>query len=254
MPGHWATRLGGAVAVVLLSQAATADVIELRADYWCPFNCDPDSDRPGYMVEIMAEALAMHGHRINYQTTGWARSLEMARTGEINGVIGTDVDESPDFIFGPPTGRYQESAAFRIGEGQPFDTREAIEGLRVGGILGYDYIEAINEYIAEHTGDIAHVQLMTGDKGLERNLKKLLANRIDLVPEERSVLLYTLDVMGLRDQVEIVPDPEITDLYIGFSPALEISHHYAQDLRDGVARMRENGRYAEILARYGLTE
>lgn len=254
MSGHWVARLGGAAAVAIAAQVSMADVIELRADYWCPFNCEPGSDRPGFVVEIVTEAMGLHGHDVNYQTLGWARSLELARTGAIHGVIGTDAYESPDFVFGPPTGRYQSSAAFRVGDGRPFDTREAIDGLRVGGIQGYDYIEAINDYITEFAGDRSRVQMMTGDNALERNLKKLLAGRIDLVPEERSVLLYNLQTMGLRDQIEIVVDAEVTDLFIGFSPALEISAHYAEDLEKGVKQMHANGRYAEILARYGLTE
>ena len=40
----------GLVLLGLVATASTptgADVISLRADEWCPYNCAPDSDKPG---------------------------------------------------------------------------------------------------------------------------------------------------------------------------------------------------------------
>ena len=54
------------LAVSLLCSAAKADVIDLRADEWCPFNCEAGSENPGFMVEIAREALALYGHDVGY--------------------------------------------------------------------------------------------------------------------------------------------------------------------------------------------
>jgi polar amino acid transport system substrate-binding protein len=242
------------VTVILGGSATLADTIELRADHWCPFNCTPGSDRPGFMVEIATEALALYGHEVNYETLNWARSLEFAENGRIDGVIGTDEDESPDFVFGPAMGTYQESAAFRPNETTDITDIDALSGLRVGGIMDYDYGDVVAQYVEENGDSRAMVQMLSGDNALEQNLQKLLAGRIDLVPEESSVLSYTLANLGITDQVEIVTDPEVYDLYIAFSPALESSEMYASQLTEGVERLRATGRINEILARYGLSE
>ena len=233
------------------AMSANAATIELRADAWCPFNCEPGSEQPGFMVEIAQEALALYGHKVNYETMNWARSLEYARNGRIDGVIGTDDGESPDFIFGTPIGTYREAAAFRPGEGSSLDDAEGLIGLRVGGITGYEYSDFVAEYVEENA-DTGLVQLLSGDTALEQNLRKLLAGRVDLVPDERSVLAYTLASMNIATEVEIVLAEQVEDLFIGFSPARESSTLYARQLSEGIAQLQASGRIAEIMSRYGL--
>ena len=236
-----------------LVQGATADVINLRADQWCPFNCDPDSERPGYMVEIAQEALALYGHEVSYKTMSWSRSLDLVRSGGIDGVIGTDQSESPTLVFGTSIAQYQEAAAFRVGETRPIESEVSLEGLRLGGIQDYDYSEFLLEYIENNSSDPTRIQLLTGDNALERNLRKLQANRIDLLLEERSVLAYSVSRMQLEAQLELSFVGDMSELYIAFSPALETSTTYAQQLSEGYQRLQESGRVAEILAKYGLT-
>ncbi|WP_197431070.1 substrate-binding periplasmic protein [Aliiruegeria sabulilitoris] len=233
---------------------AQADTIELRGDQWCPFNCQPGSERPGFMVEIAREALALYGHTVNYEIMNWARSLEYVHSGRINGVIGTDKDESPDLVFGPPIGTYQEAVAFRAGEARQIDSTETIEGQRVGAIKGYEYISVIADYMDQNSSSSELVQTLSGDTALEQNLRKLLARRVDLVPEERSVLAYTLSTLSITSDVEIALDPEISDLFIAFSPELENSETYATQLASGLEQLRASGRVAEIMSLYGLSE
>lgn len=233
---------------------ARADVIQLRADRWCPFNCTPGSPAPGFMVELVSEALAPFGHKVHYANLGWSRSLAQVHNGEINGVIGTDPDEASDLIFSPPLGQYQEALAFRRGETLTVTTPQDLQALRLGAVQDYEYSDAINDYITEHKNHSHHVQLLTGENSLNRNLRKLLTHRIDVLLEEHSVLLFALKAEGMRDQVEIIPQGEVNLLYIGFSPALESSHLYVTQLHHGLTRLKHTGRYDQILARYGLME
>lgn len=242
----------GLAALSWSSPGARADTIELRGDVWCPFNCEPNSDRPGFMVELAREALAYYGHDVRYDTLTWSRSLDQTRSGEVNGVIGTDQDESPDLIFGPPLGTYQETLIFRGGEGRQIETVEDLDGLRIGVVVDYDYYPIFNTYITENERDPTRVQIIGGDDALKRNLLKLTSGRIDMTMDERSVVNYTIGELGLADQVELVSYEDASDLFIAFSPALESSQIYAQQLSEGIERLKASGRYAEILARYGL--
>ncbi len=240
-------------ALFMLGAPASADVIDLRADAWCPFNCDPDSDRPGYMVEVAQEALALYGHEVRYSSMTWSRSLSQALSGEITGVIGTDQDESPDLILGPPMGNYQEAIVFRAGEAQSIETAEDLEGIRIGAILDYDYNAVIAAYVAENARNPERVQMIGGDDPLKRNLLKLTTGRIDMAIDEYSVVSYMIDQLSLQDELEVLHYGEATELHIGFSPALEASPLYAQQLADGLKQLKASGRYGEILARYGLS-
>ena len=235
------------------SGPAPADIIELRADIWCPYNCDPSSDRPGYMIELAQEALAPFGHKINYQTMNWPRSIEFARAGKVNGIVGAVPEEAPDFVFGPALGRYSDVVAFRSGEAVDINVESSLQGLRVGAINGYDYVGPVSEYIEEHRTNPRIVQFMTGDNALELNLRKLHAGRLDMVAEVYDVLAYTISSLGMRDNIEIVSTTDSDDVFIAFSPTLETSELYASQLADGLDRLRTSGRYVEILAAYGLT-
>lgn len=239
---------------LLFAGPGLADVIELRADEWCPYNCEPGSDRPGYLIELAREALAMHGHELRYETMNWPRSIQFAREGRVNGIVGAVRDEAPDFLFGPALGTFRDVIAFRRGEVIDIHSEDALEGLRVGAINGYDYVGPVGQYIEKHRENRRIVQFTSGDNALEKNLRKLQAGRLDIVAEVHDVLAHAISRLGMEDDLEILPTEDYDDIFIAFSPAQERSQLYADQLADGLERLRSSGRYAEILAQYGLEE
>jgi len=241
--------IGGLLAT--LPTFALSDTIVLMADEWCPYNCAPDSDAPGFMIEIAREALAPFGHEIDYQTLNWARSLYRAEVGEIDGVIGAIPDEAPSLIFGAPIGTYSDAIAFRSGEVIDPDTLLDHGDLRLGAINGYEYYGVVNDYIALKEHDRSLVQYSSGDDALSKNLLKLVSDRLDMVAEARAVLEYTLAEDQLSDKVEIATVDEVDDIFIAFSPARPTSQTYADQLSEGVARLKESGRFYEIMLKYG---
>ena len=48
---------------LLVTNAGNALTITLRADEWSPFNGDPASDRPGYLIEIANRIFSKAGHK-----------------------------------------------------------------------------------------------------------------------------------------------------------------------------------------------
>ena len=200
----------------LLVSSARADVIELRADPWCPFNCTPGSAAPGFMVELAHEALAPFGHEVRYAQLNWSRSLVKVRSGEIT----------------------------RISE---------LAGLRLGATRDYDYYTTeVLAQIAARSPEPGEIQLLSGNDALARNLRKLLAGRIDVMVEEHSALLYQLQQQGLQDQVVLLPHAQSSPLHIGFSPRHPRPAFYVRQMEQGLATLRRSGRYRAILARYGL--
>lgn len=62
----WLPSLALLLAVVL--QCARAETITIVADPWCPYNCEPGSDEPGFMVEIARRVFAEAGIEVRYET------------------------------------------------------------------------------------------------------------------------------------------------------------------------------------------
>ncbi len=250
----WGKAMIGLLLGLLQAPAAgSADVIRLRADAWCPFNCEPAARQPGYMVEILAEVFRAAGHEIDYRTLNWSRSIEETRRGLYEAVLGAVPDEAPDFLFSQPLGVTQDVYAMRRGE-RLASTGDPFAGRVVGGVAGYGYSGPIADFIAAHGQDPSRVQLLAGDDALIRNLRKLAAGRVDVIVDDRNRVQSTIGTLGLADRIEIVWRSAAEPVYVAFSPAAPKAALYKRLVDEGVQRLRASGRLAELLRRYNLTD
>lgn len=223
----------------------------LAADPWCPYNCEPGADRPGYMVEIAKAVLEPAGYEIKYEAINWARALVRAREGEYAGVIGAFHGDAPDFIFPDEPLGLSGNGIFVLSESAwQFTVPASLTNIRVGTVRGYDY-GVFNIPLR----DFANVQVLGGNDALERNINKLLIGRLDAVIEDISVLQYRLDQMGMSGRLKIASKSiAYSDAYIAFSPARKDAAYLAEILTTGVRRLRHIQELPKILARYGLQD
>jgi polar amino acid transport system substrate-binding protein len=253
------TIQAGACLLLFLACAAgiaKADTITLCADAWCPYNCEPGSDAPGYMIEIAAKVFGKAGHVVDYRQMPWTRALVEARSGKVNAVVGAGIGDTPDFIFPENSlGTMNNTFWIRKGDTWRFSGIDSLKKVRLGVIQDYDYSKLVTEYIRDNK-DSDQVQLLTTDTALEQNLKKLLAKRIDVIVEDENVLRNKAREMGVSDKIvqagfcEKVAERQ--KLYIAFSPTHQKSKEYAQLLSSGIATLRDSGELAAILVKYGL--
>jgi polar amino acid transport system substrate-binding protein len=85
--------------LLLIGFANTAEEITLAADVWCPYNCQPGTEKPGYMIEIAQRVLGSAGYTVSYVAVPWARTIHGARNGHYDGIIAAGREETPDFVF-----------------------------------------------------------------------------------------------------------------------------------------------------------
>ena len=249
-------RLAAVLFAVCLTGAAWADgrTVVIAADPWCPYNCRPDSDHPGYMVEIARAAFEPLGYRVVYRTITWSRALRMAAEGRIDGAIGASPLEAHDsaLVFSPGgLGNSVNTLLARQGTTWTYHGPGSLAGRVLGLIQDYDYGPVINEFAARHPHQVAR---LAGADALEKNLRKLLAGRLDAVVEDRNVVRHALARLNLtartRDAGEVgVPNP----VGIAFTDSTH-GRTLAKTLQNAVPRLRRDGRLAAILARYGLTD
>jgi polar amino acid transport system substrate-binding protein len=91
-------KLSMAVVALLgaLASPAWSATVTLRADTWCPFNCEPKGNPSGYVIEIAEYALAKKGHKIDYATMPWARTLQETVAGNVDGAVAAGETEVTD--------------------------------------------------------------------------------------------------------------------------------------------------------------
>lgn len=240
--------------------ASYADVITLKADNWCPYNCSPTDTNPGYMIDIAKEVFAKHGHTINYEIINWSRAISEASEGKIEGIVGPTLGGAEGFYFPKNNLGYLENVYITLKD-NGLDCSEDLSflnGYVLGVISDYHYGEKIAAYIKAHKGKKA-VDVLTGNNALERLFEKLDRGRIDLFIENEFVAMHVARKIGMVSSVKVKHlekevKTEGKSVYIAFSPVNPKSAEYAEILSKGVAELRESGRLDKIMAKYGLED
>ena len=233
--------------------AAKAETVTLRADLWCPYNCAPDAEKPGYAIEIAREAFGKAGIKVDYQILNWGRSIEDARSGLYDGIVGASPDDAPDFVFPKePVGLSGEGYAVRKGETFHLEGPQSFSGKVMGAVSSYGFSGIIGSYIGANKDDRSKVQLTSGDDALAQNFEKLKAGRIDIVMDDVNVLAHTIETSNLGEQVTIADQGKAVPVFIAFSPTSPKAKDYAALLDKNIAEMRASGRLGAILKRYNV--
>ncbi|MBU2887843.1 transporter substrate-binding domain-containing protein [Gilvimarinus agarilyticus] len=248
------------LAIVLFWGASEgrAQTLHLVADEWCPYNCEPNSKKPGFMVEIMTRAFAEQGVEIHYSTLPWLRALRETRNGKYHATIGASKAEAPDFIF-PRLEQGEMRNGFWVNTDSPwqFQGLHSLSLVQLGILAGYGYGPALTQYIDSDSSK-EMISVIRGDKPLDTGLAMLLRQRIDALVEDETVMRQKIAQADIEGKVKLAGYVPTTDrfskVYIAFSPADKNSKKYANILSQAMLEMRANGELEKILARYHLSD
>ncbi len=248
-----------AVSLFFVAKPSLADTITLKADSWCPYNCEPKSNKPGYMVEVAKEVFSKHGHTVNYEILNWSRAIIQAREGKITGIIGASSGDAREFIFPENALGLMENTYVSLSSNpKDFKDEASLKGSVLGVIRDYAYGSKVDAYIKKHADDGA-VNIASGDEALSSLFKKLDKGRIDVLIEGSAVAINKAQELGMADKIKTkLVDANANKaenyMYIAFSPVNPKSKDYAKILSDGIAELRASGRLAEILNKYGMKD
>lgn len=243
------------VLLFLFSSSAFAEKITIAADEWCPFNCSPGAEQPGFMIEVADKVFSEHGYTLEYKVMAWSRAIREARVGNIHGIIGAFKGDAPDFIFPEQELSILRNTFFVRKENTwTYHGVQSLKAIQLAAISGYDYGDELREYIQENEN--THVSLLNSSgHPLAKGIELLNRNRVDALIEADPVFWYTAQTLGLQDQFKTAGHTDAPQhSYITFSPALPESHKYARLLSEGIQKLRESGELSIILQRYGLTD
>jgi len=237
----------------LATGASAAETVRLRADMWMPYNGDPDSKTPGYVVELAKAIFEPQGIKVDYQMMPWMEALTNARAGKIDGVIGAGSAElegltAPQESIGEP----RVVLLVKKDSTWKFENVTSLKGVRLGAIDGYTYWESLDAYIK--AGKAPAVVRFGGDTPLVDGLNQLKEGKIDVMPETMAVFVWTVKGMGMSpSDFRIAHTWQNEPIYLAFSKD-EKGVRYAKIFDEGMGKMRASGALATLLKRYGLAE
>ena len=229
-----------------------ADTLTIIADPWCPYNCKPNSDLPGYGIEIANYAFNKAGHSVVYKNVNWARAVQYVITGQYTGLISAYKADAPGFVFPDEPFGISSVGVFVKKESEwQYKGLGSLRNLgKVGTINGYVYSEEIMAFIAENP---SMFEKMSGETALDNNIRKLIAGRINGVFEDPNVFMMEAKRLGVDKQVKLEGKANKGDyLYFAFSPNLPKSKEYAGILSTGIKELVKTGEINTIMGKYGL--
>lgn len=246
-----------AALLLLLSLAVKAEpTLVLAADNWCPYNCDPAAAQPGYLIEFAREVAKANGYQLDYRLLPWSRALELARRGEINGVVGATPTNGVDLNRGgEAAGMDVTVAGLRPGIKPPASLGKdlkALDPLRLGFIQKYTYDNGgvIDRYVlSRRLKRPDSVVMVAGTEGLAELLALSRQQRIDLLFENEAVLRHSQ--LGETQPLTIIATGAAAPIYFGFSPNDE-GRGWAAVFDAALVKAQQDGSLAKLLARYGL--
>lgn len=244
-------------AMAAVGPSAQADRLSLRADYWCPYNCQPTGDRQGYIIDIARAVFAPRGDEIDYDIIPWSRALLEVEQGKITAAIGAVPNEAPALRFHrEPIGLSGNSFAIRRDFTFSYTGIDSLRGLRFGAMQDYSYDNGgeIDQYVAQAHSSGDTLQLVSGHEGTSQNLRKLMGNRVDVIIDSHFVIQYAVSELELTDRVAVLPAFAPGPIYLAFNPTAPQTAAYIDALDNGIRSLRASGQLAAILARYGLRD
>lgn len=267
----WTPRLAALLALSILfacapdpaEQSGSAErqsesrTISIRADLWCPFNCEPQGERQGFMIDVARRALATEEIEVDYALMNWARAIEETRQGKYNAIVGAYQSDAPDFVYPQEElGVSRDVFAVAKESAWHYNGINSLRFIRLGVVHEYGYGKEIDAYVDQNRNDVARIEVVYGDHGLDQNLRKLSLGRIDATVENEMRLRYFLHQHSdLAGKVKMAGSPgQLQRTYIGFSPARADSRELARLLDAGIRRLRASGELQSILRSYGLED
>ncbi len=236
-----------------------AEVVRMGADDWCPYVCDPQmhDGKEGYLVDILRQAFALYGHRVETSLLPFARNVALNRNGQLQGIVGVYQGDVSSFYFPDNALGYSRNFFYVLKSSDwRYRNPESLDQIdKIGLVLQYHYAnKAFVDYLQQHPDKADRI---TGNRPLLRNVRKLLVGRIDTLVEDKQVVEFWLNKLNMRSLV--VPAGELSGpqpVYIAFSPELPESEarRYIQWLDEGVGQLRQSGELSAILQRYGLAD
>ncbi len=242
--------------VLISTNTIKADSITITADEWCPYNCSSTDENKGFMIDLFTLVFNKAGHTVEYLISkSYEKAIINVRNNQYNAIVGVTKEEVPDFII-PETPLAYSHDVIIIAKNSTWEyiSEKSLEKVILGGVKNYEYDLPIQRYIDQNKHKKELIQIVSGNRSLEYNLKKLRYQYITALIDNQLAIKYHYAQKNEPFPFKIAKTLEIYSLYIAFSPKNPKSKAYAQILSHGINELRGTKEMAGILKKYGLTE
>lgn len=244
-------RFASPALLLCTALAATAEPLRLAGDDWCPYICPDDPDKPGYLLEALTRVLEQSP---TFEPLPWPRALQMAREGLVDGVVGAYREEAEDLLIGhEPIGWVTMRFYTRADSQWSYQGPASLADQSIGLAQGYSYGPQVDAWRDNHLEDHEQVQVLSGERVLERNIQKLLLGRISVLLEDSQIVEHYLHRHHLSGQIRAAGQlADKRPMYVALNPRLDSVKERLAELDDGLREFRRNDRWKPLMQGYGV--
>lgn len=228
----------------------------LAGDYWCPYNCKPDSDSQGFLVDVVKRSLYIYGIDIEYKIMPWHEALRKVEKGEIDGIIGISNVKGTSMIVTDTPIEYSSTASFtRCDTNWTYDGIASLRGKKLGIIMDYSLDEDISNYVGtNYPSNPSMFVIEDGENAVVDSITDLINGKIDVYVEDTRVVTRYLNEHALNASVRYAGSisGEKLPLFIAFNDKIPNIKDYIKYLNEGIASLKATGEYKHLQEKYKL--
>lgn len=243
------------VALFSLSAIANNKKVVLAADYWCPYNCTPGSDKEGLLIDIARIAFAKKGIEVEYKLTPWVTAVDDFNKGRIDGIVGTVYGEVESPIYPSIEQATINISAFTLDNTTwVYDGPESLNNKTLAIVEGYEYEKDIKSYIySNYISKPNNFLFSTAENPVEDCVNRLLKEQIFVYLETEAVVNYYAkenNITNLRNAGNTLAKPY--QIFIAFPRSNPNAEEYANLITDATFALKANGKMAQLYKKYGM--
>lgn len=241
------TVLVVALVLVVAAPAAEARRVIMATVPWAPFY-DPGLEDDGFISEISRAAFSAAGHHAELEFMPWARAMLEVRQGDRHVLMGAYYTD--------------ERAETYIASDRIYTTSVGLVALQDLGVTSYDELRDLSDYTIGYGRGWATTDEFDNADYLDKeaadnnvlNVRKLYAGRIDMIAMnfDRFSQIAADEGFDPDEAVFLEPPLQSSGLYIMASRAIDDPEALIEEFNEGLEAIRENGRYDEIVERFGV--
>ena len=229
--------------------------VSVRADIWYPYTGSEYSEKPGYIIELLAKILEPSDYRLEYATMSWRRAVDLTRFNYYDCIAGADPGDVPDFIFTEtPFGMVTLKFFVRKGASWQFKSIDHLKTMRLGVTRDYSYDAGpLDAYIKENPDK--NITLVSKEDPIGVLIDLLAKGEIDTFVDAELAVKRRLQEKNLSEQFQSAGDlGQASPIFVACGPTNTRARALVALFDEGLKRLRFNGEYQRILDRYEVAD
>jgi polar amino acid transport system substrate-binding protein len=231
--------------------------ISIASDHWCPYVCDLESDKPGYLVEVSNFVFEKLGVEPFYHALGWQKAIDLVEKSQVHAIIAAGTTNHGKTILSREILGIDRTVLV-MRKDQPFNNKQIFQALN-SMILGvivdytYDFNGPLDNYITQRKRSNDRIVTLNHNLSVQALFVMLNRSSIDIFPENILVAHYMAESMGIVSDLDLHTIERHDHMYLAFSP-----DPIGENLRDAfdheVRLLKKSGGLEVIMNRYGIVD